>query len=307
MTLRDDGPEFGDEVIAERAASLCEVAEAAFQELKHADSSAIAPLYIIGSEVTIPGGADIEEEEQDALAVTKPEAFEKTVKNASEAFERHGIISAFERVVGVVVQPGVEFGSDNVWEYDAGKAAVLINALNKYQTLIFEAHSTDYQTKEKLREMVHDGMVILKVGPALTFGFREGVVALSYIEDEIIPQHSRSNFREVLEKVMVSEPEYWDKHYKGSSDHLKFERKYCQSDRCRYYWPNQEVEKAIEKLLSNLNDIQIPLTVISQFMPVQYREIRSGNLKNNPNELIRSKIAEYIEDYQFAIKGKKYC
>ena len=61
--------------------------------------------------------------------------------------------------------------------------------MKKYDGLIFEGHSTDYQTKESLREMVRDGVGILKVGPALTFAYREAIYALELIEKELYKRH----------------------------------------------------------------------------------------------------------------------
>ena len=52
--------------------------------------------------------------------------------------------------------------------------------------MVFEAHSTDYQTAGALRALVEDRWAILKVGPALTFALREALFALSAIEEELI-------------------------------------------------------------------------------------------------------------------------
>ena len=79
----------------------------------------------------------------------------------------------------MVVQPGVEFGSDSVFDYSRSSAAKITGALHRYDRLVLEGHSTDYQTRYALREMVEDGVAILKVGPALTFAVREGLFALA--------------------------------------------------------------------------------------------------------------------------------
>ena len=98
---------------------------------------------------------------------------------------KYELINAWENVVAVVVQPGVEFGDESVHEYDRVAARQLVAALGQYPQIVFEGHSTDYQTDVKLKEMVEDGIAILKVGPALTFAMREGLVALNYIENEL--------------------------------------------------------------------------------------------------------------------------
>ena len=300
-----DNENFGDEVIADRAGILCRVAEEAYKELLKIDKDAIHPIYIIGSEVPIPGGAQGEEEEEEGISVTKVENFKTTIATFKEAFKKYGVENAFDYVVAVVVQPGVEFGSESVCEYNRQKAKGLSESIKEYDSILFEAHSTDYQTKYALREMVEDGFVILKVGPALTFGFREGAFALNSIEEELLQYNDKfelSRFREILDFEMVKDPKQWEKHYVGSGSKVKLERKYSLSDRCRYYMPNGEVDFALNKMLDNLSKVDIPLPLISQYLHNQYTLIREGKLKNEPVELLKSKIGEYIDDYLFAIR-----
>ena len=47
--------------------------------------------------------------------------------------------------------------------------------------MVFEAHSTDYQTPAALGALVQDHFAILKVGPGVTFALREALWALSDI------------------------------------------------------------------------------------------------------------------------------
>lgn len=293
---------FGDEIIAERAAILCEVAEDAFNLLIKSDKDAMHPVYVIGSEVPIPGGGQDEEEEE--LQATKPSNLETTIKTFKDAFTDHGLEKVFnEDVIAVVVQPGVEFNGDTIWEYNREKAFALSETLKKYPTLIFEAHSTDYQTPYSLRELVEDGFAILKVGPALTFALREGLFALSCIEDDLFSKDENielSNFKTILDYTMVKEPENWKNHYKGSGNKIKFERKYSFSDRCRYYLPNSDVDYSLHKMLTNLNSTEIPLALISQYMPTQYKKIRLNKLKNDAESLLKDKVKECIDDYSFA-------
>ena len=133
-----------DETIARRGAALARAAEEEFAALKALCPDAMHPIYCIGSEVPIPGGA---QEAEDSVAVTSPEAFEHTVETFKRAFETAGADGAWPYVTGVVVQPGVEFGDEDVIEYNPEKAAALIEALKRHQGIVFEGHSTDYQTK----------------------------------------------------------------------------------------------------------------------------------------------------------------
>lgn len=307
MPLKGDmeSGNFGDALIADRASVLCKIAEEAYSELKKENENALHPVYIIGSEVPIPGGAQVEEEEE-GPKVTSVEGFKTTVETFKSAFESYGVGDAWQYVIGVVVQPGVEFSSDEVWNYNREEAKELINGLKDYPQLIFEAHSTDYQTPKALKQMVEDGFIILKVGPALTFGFREGIFALNLIENEILKYDSNaelSNFMEILDFSMVKNPKDWVHHYSGTGEKVKIERKYSLSDRARYYMPKDEVNFALEKLMSNLEGVEIPITVISQFMHEQYKKVREGLLKPNANELLKDRIGEYLDDYIYAVEA----
>jgi len=214
MRLATDDPNerLSDEVIAGRGARLCAVAEAAFEKRLKEVPDAVSPVYIIGSEVPIPGGA----QEHEELGVTSKENCLATIAAFKKAFESKGLTAAWERVVAVVVQPGVEFAEDEVFVYNSEKAKDLCTVLEN-EKFIFEGHSTDYQPRPALRQLIADGIIILKVGPALTFALREALFALENVE-KIISQGTNaklSEFSEVLEKVMLEKPDQWNKHYHG--------------------------------------------------------------------------------------------
>lgn len=299
MHLGDDNPKekLDTKIIAERGAVLALVAEEAYAALKAVQPDALHPVYVVGSEVPIPGGS---QDEGEGIRVTKVDDFTQTVAAFKEAFERHELKGAWENVIAVVVQPGVEFGDESIHEYDAQAASKLCDALKRYPGLVFEGHSTDYQTPKALKEMVEDGIAILKVGPALTFALREALFAMSHIENELFKSASDvqpSDFIQVLEEAMVKNPEHWHRHYHGSEDKLRLARKYSFSDRCRYYLPVPEVKCAVEKMICNLSTVKIPLTLLSQYMPIQYAKVRRGQLENNPESLIKDRVVSCIDEY----------
>jgi D-tagatose-1,6-bisphosphate aldolase subunit GatZ/KbaZ len=206
-------------------------------------------------------------------------------------------------VIAVVVQPGVEFGDATVLEYSPERARQLSTHIERYEHLVYEAHSTDYQPRQALRQMVVDHFAVLKVGPALTFAFREAVFALSCMEQEFLSGHravTLSALPEVLDQVMCEEPRHWKKHYHGTETQLTYARKYSYSDRSRYYWPNQKVQRALATLLANLTQNPPPTTLLSQFLPNQYRAVRKGLISNKPADLIQHKIMEVTADYAYA-------
>lgn len=278
-----------DELTAARAARLAAAAEAVTR-----DSSGIKPVYIIGTEVPIPGGAM---EALDILEVTKPEAAAKTVEVHFAAFEAAGASQAFERVVGVVVQPGVEFGNHNVIAYDSEKARHLSASLANLPNLVFEAHSTDYQRREALRELVQDRFAILKVGPGLTFALREALYGLDQIAAFLYPSERRETLMAVSEAVMCSDPKNWNKYYHGDAAEQHLQRHFSYSDRIRYYWPEPRMDAAVTTLLSLFGDTEIPETMISQYLQGLYPRLRDGTAAPTAKGLIIGAVDTVLEDY----------
>ncbi len=295
MRCGDDPPgPLADTTVSERAADLCAVAEEAASR-RPQDTS--LPLYVIGTEVPVPGG---EQEAVEHLAVTRVEDAERTLALTRAAFARRGLERAWERVVGLVVQPGVEFGDATVFDYDRSRTTALRAFIEHRDGIVFEAHSTDYQAERALRELVEDHFAILKVGPALTFAFREAVFALAEIEHEWLARRKGavlSNLRGVLEKVMIEQPGHWQRYYKGDAEDLRLARSFSLSDRIRYYWTQPEVAAALSRLLTNLCEHPAPWSLVSQYLPGQYGARPRGPVSASPRDLIRSRVLEVTEAY----------
>jgi len=286
-----------EQVVTARTVDLCAAAEAAREELS---SAAPAPVYVIGSEVPVPGG---EQAGEHAVAVTRVADVEQTLSLAQQAFRAAGLHSAWERVVALVVQPGVEFGDATVTPYDRRRARDLSACLKVHGPLVYEAHSTDYQSATALWQMVKDHFAVLKVGPSLTFAMREATFALEAVERELLMGDdgaTLSRLRDVLDAAMVDHPEHWRSYHRGTNEEQRLARAFSYSDRCRYYWPLPAVRDALDRLLRNLTEHPIPETLLSQYLPNQYRAVRSGDLTNRPDALIRHKILEVIAIYAAA-------
>ena len=318
MRCADDPPgrPLDERVVSERAADLCSAGESAHAELqagataqvhvragrgRRGRSTAPRPVYVIGSEVPIPGG---ELAGQSAPGVTRPLDVERTLALARAAFHP-SLESAWQRVIAVVVQPGVEFGDATVFEYDRPKAADLSAFIELDGRLVYEAHSTDYQTPGNLRRMVEDHFAILKVGPGLTFAMREAIFALECMEREWLGGRNDSvlsGLRDVLQQTMRDRPGDWKPYYRGDEDELRLARDFSFSDRSRYYWPLPEVKAALDRLCRNLSDRPVPLTLLSQYLPVQYEAVRAGALDNQPADLIRHRVLEVATTYASACR-----
>src|SRR5437867_9878585 len=104
--------------------------------------------------------------------------------------------------------------------------------------------------------MVEDHFAILKVGPELTFAFREAVFALSAIEHEMLQRKAArvSNVRETLDTAMLRNPSYWRDYYHGDENRLRASRCYSYSDRCRYYLHEPKVNAEIEYIIEKLKE-----------------------------------------------------
>lgn len=301
MRLGDDDADspLTDEVIARRSAELYLRCEDAFVSMRSSCQDAVHPVFIIGSEVPIPGGA---QEAEEGISVTDPSALEQTLRAYHSVFAQMGLDSAFENIIGIVVQPGVEFGDNTVFQFDPVAAADLSSHALKLEGMVLEGHSTDYQTPSSLKNMVRAGIAILKVGPALTFALREGLYALSLMERELFPPEKWVDFPQLLEKVMLESPEQWEKHYHGTEKELCLKRKYSYSDRCRYYLTAPEIQESIQALLSNMNSVDIPMGMLRQYMPVQYQQIQNGSLRLTAEDLVKSNIIQVVDDYNYAVK-----
>ena len=295
MSCGGDRPTLEDETVAQRAARICAVAEAARAERR---DELPAPLYVIGTEVPMPGG---EQSGAQGPQPTTVEHVRRTLESFQNAFFTHGLHGPWERVIGLVVQSGAEFSDTKVFDYDPQKTSQLRKHLPESPSLVYEAHSTDYQTPNALKTMVQDHFAILKVGPWLTFAYREAIFALSAIERDWLGNSKKTRLSAVIETLdvaMLRNPVYW-RGYFGDQDEAmqSVSRRFSYSDRCRYYWPDPAVQKEVDVLIRNLSSDEIPLTLVSQHFPEQYGRIRAGELLRSPESLIEHHIGKVLATY----------
>jgi D-tagatose-1,6-bisphosphate aldolase subunit GatZ/KbaZ len=294
MSCADDPAVLSDEVVASRSARLLQVAEETTRRLE-----IDGPVYVIGTEVPVPGGAH---ETLGRLTPTPADRARRTIDAHRLAFAESSLDCVWPRVVALVVQPGVEFDHLNVIDYERSATVELRHVLDSEDNLVFEAHSTDYQRPAQLRELVEDHWAILKVGPALTFAMREALFGLAQIEGELVSRPCRSNLIEVIERRMLAEPEHWQGYYDGDPLTQRTSRRYSYSDRLRYYWADDKVDAARQTLLTNLDRTGIPLPLISQFLPGQYDRIRAGDLEPVAQSLVIDRVRDAMRPYARACR-----
>lgn len=289
MACAGESAPLDPELIAERAATLCGVAEAAAR-----NAGLAAPLYVIGAEVPVPGGGT---DDLGIPELTPAEDVRKTLDVHRAAFRALRLQDAVDRVVGLVVQPGVEFGATEIAAYRPEMGRKLSEAVEAIDDIVFEAHSTDYQTQAALEALVAGHFAILKVGPELTFAMREAIFALDSIDAEMSPADRRAGVRNTVERAMLDNPRWWQGYFGRDPTAQRLGRLYSFSDRVRYYWTDPAVAAAVDTLMRNLRSKPLIPTLVSQFMPTQYAALREGHLSVDPGDLIRHRIDEVLDRY----------
>jgi D-tagatose 6-phosphate 4-epimerase len=292
MSCGGDPARLDELTVAERAARLAAAAEAAARQ-----AAREPPVYVIGSEAPVPGGAAHAVSE---LEITLPESVPATLEAHRRAFASAGVASGFARVVALVVQPGVEFDRQGVVDYQPAKARRLTDALAAEPAIVFEAHSTDYQSRSALTALVNDGFAILKVGPALTFAMREALYGVDHIARECDPSWASSALEPQMERIMLAEPKNWVDYYRGAPEERRLLRHYSYSDRIGYYWPAEDAKAAVSRLLAKLDAQPIPATLVSQFLPHCYEAVRQGTITPHPRPLILEAIRQAFRPYLVA-------
>jgi D-tagatose-1,6-bisphosphate aldolase subunit GatZ/KbaZ len=259
MGCRSEPEALGDETTAARAVRLAAAAEAAAQR-----AGLPPPVYVIGTEVPPPGGAD---HAISAITPTSAGAARASIAVHREAFAAAGLHAAFARAIALVVQPGVEFGNHNVIPYESARTGALSAVLSDEPQFVFEAHSTDYQGAGPLGALVRDGFQVLKVGPELTFVLREALYALDLIASDLFPDYGNRPLYHAMEALMLAEPAHWRRHYAGSAEDQRQMRHYSLSDRIRYYWTDPRAAAAVARLTAALAGRSVPAPLFWQHMP----------------------------------------
>jgi len=278
-----DEPTPSFELVAQRAARLCKIAES---HSPHSEDL----IYIIGTEVPIPGG---ETDDMDTLSITSVERLNATIDTHREAFEREGLGHVWPKIVSVVTQPGVDFSHTAIHRFEPNKAIELSKGVQSFSNMSFEAHSTDYQPTAALTELVNKHFFFLKVGPELTFRMREAIFSLARIEEQLFSESIRSGIVDTLDKAMHTHPEHWTPYYRGDNELVTQLKHYSYSDRIRYYWAVPAVKKALERLFENLASKELPETIVSQY----FGERDFGNLNVSADQLAADHIALCTQRY----------
>ena len=250
-------------------------------------------LFVVGTEVPPPGGA---RHDQNAdVPATTPAAARATLDAHMTAFADIGEIG------GLVVQPGVEFSPMAVHHLPLARDPGLMAAISHHPGVCLEAHSTDYQHTAAFPRLAALGFAFQKVGPALTFAYRQAVYALDLLREQA--GWAEATLRPQMERLMLANPGYWQGHYHGGPAEQRMQRHFGLADRIRYYWPQPDAQRIVTRLIADLNGRSLPLPLLWQcFAPqvLDRADIIGGPL---PQALIAAQIELALDPYFFATTG----
>jgi len=295
--LKNSRPHISLETIARRTARLCNTAETSAAERS---GGKIQLVYAVGAEVPVPGGMGPGKNE---IRVSSAEDIQNTLHIMQQVFFKNGLSQAWDRCVAVVAETGATFDAETIYPYDSSKTRDLQLFIKKRKNLVFEAHSTDFQTRAALTDMVRDHFAILKAGPCLSFAAREALFALSAIERNFLGNRKSvtlSALVTVMKKLMFRDHTHWRHHYSGSDEYLNYINIFGFSDRIRYYWSLTEARTAVGQLFKNLTRYGVPLPLISQYLPDLMDGVKIGNVIPAPEQLVTGKIIKVLKIYAAA-------
>ena len=262
-----------------RAADLARVAVAARPDL----------LFVVGTEVPPPGGA--RHEDSADIPATTPAAAHATLDAHMDAF------AAIGEIGGLVVQPGVEFSPMSVHHLPLLREPGLKAAIAHHPGVCLEAHSTDYQYPAAFPRLADLGFAFQKVGPALTFAYRQAVYALDQLRQDA--GWGDAVIRPEMERLMLAHPAHWQGHYHGDAASVFLQRHFGLADRIRYYWPQASAQKVVARLLADLQVRALPTPLLWQHFAPQVLDraaVVGGPL---PQALIAAQIELALDPYFF--------
>ncbi len=276
-----------DQTTATRSAALAATA------LQHAPDPARL-IFVVGTEVPPPGGARADDHGD--IPPTTPEAAKATLAAHRDAFTAARV--SLDQIGGLVVQPGVEFSPMDVHHLPLDRDPGLLGALEGWPRVCLEAHSTDYQHPQAYPRLAQLGFAFQKVGPALTYAWREALYAL----DSIRTQNGWSagpSLPDTMEAVMRANPDHWRAHIHGTTADPRTERHFGLADRIRYYWPTAPARDAVHRLLADLADKRLPDPLLLAHFGVDEIATARESRHSLPRALALARVQSALRPYFF--------
>ena len=278
--LLGEPAQLGDAVTVARSADLARTCE---------DAGVRGLLYVVGTEVPPPGGARTDDHGD--IPATTTEAARATLDAHMAVFSGIGEIG------GLVVQPGVEFTPMQIHHLPRDRDPGLRAAIAHAEGVCLEAHSTDYQIPDTFPRLARMGFAFQKVGPALTFAWRQALYGLDALRP-LAGWGERIVFP-ALEEEMTRDPAFWQGHYHGTPDELRVMRHVGLADRIRYYWPRPAPAAAVTALLADLGRRDLPLPLLWQACAPRILDLAEAIPGPRPQALLEAAVQAALEPYFF--------
>jgi D-tagatose-1,6-bisphosphate aldolase subunit GatZ/KbaZ len=110
---------------------------------------------------------------------------------------------------------------------------------------------------------------------------------------------THQSLKDAVLDAMRRDSKHWKAYYLDAGrEH--FDLQFSLSDRIRYYWAMPEVSRVCAQLLRELTSARLPLTLVSQYLPLQYAAIRDGRLKNDPRDIVLDGVSQVLRHYAYA-------
>ena len=235
-----------------------------------------------------------------------PRDVERTLEISRAAFSRAGLGDAWDRVIAVVVQPGVEFGDFDVHPYDRAQARRLSGAIAGRAPWMYEAHSTDYQHPRALRRARGGSLRHPQGGPVADLRLPGGPVRPGGRRPRAplgrpgppgrpAPRDARPGHAE--EPRPLEEPPPRDRGGAGPGAALQLQRPLpVLLDR-----PGGRRERSLAS--STSWRAPIPVQLISQHFPLALDAVLEGSLEPDGPSLVTHAIRRVLGHYAAACRG----
>ena len=126
---------------------------------------------------------------------------------------------------------------------------------------------------------------------------REAIYALELIARELSGWNNRPSVRAALEEAMLMNPQHWASHYAGNAGQQARLRHFSLSDRVRYYWTEPNVVSAVQELFAFVDGHDLPLSLVSQYLPQHVLPLSRGELGTSAGELCRAHVRLALTPY----------
>lgn len=276
--------------IAEKTALLAKFALQGYMDRLEAFPDSAFPVFTISNE---PSWYFKENNRDGVYTTTKASKLLDSYEIFYAAFKKHKVLNVLENVIAMNVNVGIGFSNFKVSDYSWDKVHNLSKSLkDNFKKFNLEVAATDYQTPQALKEMVESGITILKLEHSLSLVYRQTLLSLAHIEDWLIKKPS--NFAKVLTEVMLEDTEL-------STQATQIQKYiFTYHDVTAHYLNHPRVHKAIETLVTNLNDVKIPETLLAQYLPQHYKIVKEGKIQTDALSLLNASIHLLLDNYEFA-------